>query len=207
MVPMPHYSNRVLQVCLRCGKSFSACHWSVVHGKAKFCCWNCFCDHRYGANLEERFWRHVEISPGCWLWTGGTANGYGLMREKGQHVYAHRFSFELHFTSIPTGLQVHHDCPAGDNPACVKPDHLWLGTQDENVQDCIAKGRKPPGYYLEHPEAILRGTSHPAAKLDEKAVLTIRSEAADGVRPVRLAERFGVSDSMIYRIIKRLAWT
>jgi excisionase family DNA binding protein len=91
--------------------------------------------------LEGRFWRYVEKSDGCWQWTGAAnPKGYGnIGRGKGLGTAkAHRVSWELHFGPIPPGLYVCHAC---DNPPCVRPDHLFLGTAQDNNNDKIAKGR------------------------------------------------------------------
>ena len=89
---------------------------------------------------EVRFWRHVKKSDGCWEWTAGNnGHGYGwATRYRQLSVAAHRFSWEMHFGPIPPGLIVCHHC---DNPPCVRPDHLFVGTYKDNMQDCVRKGR------------------------------------------------------------------
>jgi hypothetical protein len=90
---------------------------------------------------EDRFWAKVEKTEGCWLWTGSRRppGGYGQFRSANQQmVSTHRFSWELHNGLIPPGLCVCHRC---DNPACVRPDHLFLGTMLDNNRDMMAKGR------------------------------------------------------------------
>lgn len=91
-----------------------------------------------------RFWMNVERTDECWLWKPSVARGvYGkLQRDDGIQVGAHRFSYELHQGPIATGLHVLHRC---DNPPCVNPDHLFLGTREENMQDMLSKGRGRPG--------------------------------------------------------------
>lgn len=91
-----------------------------------------------------RFWAKVKRSPGqrCWLWQGGGHPfGYGQLHLGGgsRHVLAHRYSWELAFGKVPRGRYVLHYC---DNPKCVRPDHLFLGTQRDNVADMVQKGRQ-----------------------------------------------------------------
>jgi hypothetical protein len=92
--------------------------------------------------LEERFWAKVNQTETCWLWTASTTTfGYGVIGRGGKgggFVNAHRLSWQIHFGDIPKGLCVLHRC---DVPACVRPDHLWLGTKKENSLDAVAKGR------------------------------------------------------------------
>jgi hypothetical protein len=92
---------------------------------------------------EERFWRFVDKTEGCWSWKGKKKNGYGAFSKgakKDGDFLAHRFSWMLHNSQeIPEGLFVMHKC---DNPECTNPEHLTLGTPKENTQDMIAKGRK-----------------------------------------------------------------
>jgi hypothetical protein len=114
--------------------------------------------------LADRFWSKVLKTETCWLWQAQRNNkGYGCLAvyrsDKGRHwpTYAHRLSWTLTNGPIPDELNVLHRC---DTPACVNPDHLFLGTQCDNMRDCVNKGRMPPS------------TSH--AKLTEDQVRGIR---------------------------------
>jgi len=94
---------------------------------------------------EIRFWPKVNKEPGrntCWEWTGVCYKGYGNFSVGGSRgrMYAHRYSYELHFGNIPVGLLVLHKC---DNRRCVRPSHLFVGTQSDNIKDSIKKGRWP----------------------------------------------------------------
>lgn len=96
--------------------------------------------HVGGDDFEVRFWTSVKSSAGCWEWMKGRSDerGYGVTADVGRKLQAHRASWELHYGPIPEGLFVCHKC---DNPPCVRPDHLFLGTHLDNMRDMIAKGR------------------------------------------------------------------
>lgn len=107
---------------------------------------------------SEWFWLCVRKSDTCWVWAGApNGNGYGRFCWDGTHTLAHRYAWELTYGPIPRGLYVCHDC---DNPPCVRPDHLFLGTPRDNMQDAVRKGRfdgiHRPGRPRKHPTATVK---------------------------------------------------
>ena len=149
--------------------------------------------------VKERFWPKVSVgdSDECWLWTGGTnPAGYGRINVNGSAQLAHRVSYKLNKGSIPDGLCVCHTC---DNPLCVNPAHLWLGTRADNNRDMGKKGRaRVPG---------LSGSDHPNAKLSTEQVRWARDSHAGGMKQAQIARALGVSKNHIGRIVHGLSRT
>ena len=87
---------------------------------------------------KQRFWTHVSVTPTCWLWTGAQQRGYGYMSIQKRLYRVHRLAYLLAYGHIPEGTQINHHC---DIRNCVRPTHLWAGTQKENIHDAQAKGR------------------------------------------------------------------
>lgn len=149
--------------------------------------------------IEDRFWPRVDKRgpDECWLWLGSVnAKGYGrLGRRDSADRYAHRISYRIHFGSIPDGLIVMHRC---DTPGCVNPNHLFLGTYSDNVQDMIAKGRQN----LDR----VRGDASKAAKLSEADVVRIRQRLANGASAIHLAREYSVNRETIRCIKNRTSW-
>lgn len=146
--------------------------------------------------LIERFYEKFEkdSETGCWNWTASTAGkGYGQIKipKTRKQMYAHRLSYIINSGEIPDGMEVCHTC---DNMRCVNPDHLFLGTQSDNLGDMKAKGRH------------LYGERNTEAKLTEKQVEGIHEMSAEGSSTYALARAFGVSQSTIWRILNGLRW-
>lgn len=148
--------------------------------------------------LPDRFWSKVNKTENCWLWIACVgSNGYAQIRvggRKGRMVHAHRVSWYLHNGPIPNNLLVLHSC---DIPVCVKPDHLFLGTNRDNVLDAVKKGRR----------ADFSGDKAGAAKLSWSFVRQIRSLYRDrNYTMTSLAEQFNVSITTISEIIHNMRW-
>ncbi len=155
------------------------------------------------SKLEERFAENVQYGDGCWTWKGGRSpRGYGKIEVSGRSLRAHRLSYELFVGEIPQGLMVCHTC---DNPTCVRPDHLFLGTSQDNMDDKVRKGRQARGdahYARVSPERLARGDKHGLVKLSDAQVLEIRSKYT-GARGevVGFARSYGVSRDLIHKIV------
>lgn len=156
----------------------------------------------FSTTFEARFWAKVAISDGCWLWTARLNNkGYGMIvtiGHRGPLILAHRASWILHHGPIPEGKCVLHDCPQGDCPACVRPDHLWLGSKADNTHDMMKKER---GGWAKRVEPF--GELHWHAKLTADQVIAIRNDT----RLHRLiAMDFGLDRSTVTDIKRRKTW-
>jgi len=145
----------------------------------------------------ERFWTKVQKTEGCWLWTGGTDEGYGALSttlepDCGRRERAHRFAYKRLVGPIPDGLYVCHTC---DNRRCVNPDHLFLGSHLANIEDKLQKERH------------CRGSSHGMSKLSEDDVIEIRRLYSTGDFLQReIAEKYGVCKQTISAIVRGQTW-
>lgn len=147
---------------------------------------------------QERFWSKVDIrgEDDCWIWKAcGTPKGYGifiLSMAKGKHIYAHRYAYQISKGAIPEGMHCMHKC---DNPSCVNPNHLTIGTCADNSMDKVKKGRSS------------RGERRWCAKLTDSAVAEIRQRhASEGISNRRLAKEYGVSTSAISLVVTNRTW-
>lgn len=140
------------------------------------------------------FWKKVDKSGGCWIWTGAkTGRGYGVIRADYVTHLAHRYSYHLAFGEIPEGLHVCHHC---DNPPCVNPEHLFLGTSKDNMQDAKMKGR------------TTLGEKNGRSKLTEEDVLEIiRLKIVDGMKSVDIAQSYGIGRTYVDIIVRGERWS
>lgn len=181
--------------CEQCGKPFISNSSNIKKGYGKYCSRICHNLHRK-SSPEERFWPKVKKTEGCWIWEGGkNKRGYGVFKFAEKQGSAHRFSWELHNGTIPEGLQVLHNCPDGDNPSCVNPDHLWLGTNLQNRIDSVEKNRHSRGERQGH------------SKLTEAQVREIRRQSSvEGIDVKELAQRYGIGVRAVYQVLSRKNW-
>lgn len=150
--------------------------------------------------LEDRFWRHVNMNGPilcedlgqCWLWTAyRNRHDYGRIRQgDGKMLLAHVLSWKIQVGPVE-GLCVLHAC---DNPPCVRPDHLFLGTRADNSRDCVEKGR------------AARGAGNGQARLTEADVVLIRALRGAGTPYAELAERFSVAKATVKDVAERRTW-
>lgn len=143
-----------------------------------------------------------ELGP-CWIWTGhrnkrpdGSLSYGTFSLGKRKAILAHRFAWEITRGAIADGLKVCHGC---DNTPCVRPSHLFLGTQAANLEDMRAKGRA-------HFNTFATGTAHPNAKLDADRVRAIRAQREQGLSLAKLAAEFDLHPSTVHDIVQRKTW-
>lgn len=142
----------------------------------------------------QNFWNKVcvEDANECWLWTGTTDGKYGVFNVNYKMEKAHRVSWVIHFGEIPKGLLVLHKC---DNPPCVNPHHLFLGTLSDNTRDSIDKGRFGHCY---------RSIPTKLTKLQVKDIRQLHTSSS--LTQSEIADRYNVSQSYISKIIRREKW-
>lgn len=176
-----------------------------------------------GMTRLERFFKHVEkpaTGAGCWIWTGVTGKtGYGRFHADGRRTNAHRASWMLHNGEVPSDKPI--VCHTCDNPSCVNPEHLFVGTGKDNSQDMARKGRQVSGLKL-HPERAARGNAsgrytkpertargerNGLAKLTGENVVKIRTAYSEGgVTQAELALQYSVTRALIGHIVRRRIW-
>lgn len=128
---------------------------------------------------RRRFWDKVRKghTSECWLWVGGTKRGYGRFWYNGRAQYAHRVAYMLERGTVPDDVVVRHTC---DNPTCVNPRHLVLGTQTDNVSDMVERGRQSRTW------------------TDEKVSIAQKLRSA-GFSYAKVADTMGIPESTAYR--------
>lgn len=152
----------------------------------------------YSESFLSTFWSKVDknASNDCWLWTGSKySDGYGRTKRFKKYRLCHKISYELHKGPVPIGIFVCHSC---DIRSCVNPNHLWLGTHNDNMKDMVKKKRSKNG--------IMRGEKNPMAILFEVDVKAIKLAISDGETNVSIGKRFGVHHSTISAIKRKKNW-
>ena len=145
-------------------------------------------------NLNWRFWSMVDKTDYCWVWTGSKLKaGYGLIGGGDGKVYvATRISYFMHYNKDPGNMEVCHEC---QNPPCIRPDHLYLGTHQDNMKHAGINGR-----------IKTKGDFNPSSKLTLKEVLSIR-EIGYSISLSDQARKYAVTPSTIQAILDRRTWT
>lgn len=173
----------------------------------------------------DQFWARVNrTGDGCWEWTGSTnkqRGGYGRVTYAGRSMRTHRLAYELAYGIDPGEAMVLHRC---DNPPCCRPEHLFLGTNDDNMRDMREKGRSAVGNrnglhthpesrhfgdrngLRRHPDRVLRGERSPAAKLSDEQVRMIRRRVSDGEPVSRIAADLPITPRSVRRIASGERW-
>jgi len=177
--------------CDQCGKDYEG--WGEFY--CSRACRSLADIGKFRVKPGVRFWRKVLIGGllECWEWKAArtTRSGYGIMQFKGRPQPSHRIAWMLTYGAIPKGLYVLHKC---DNPPCVNPNHLFLGTQKDNMADCVSKGRSA------------KGSKSGKSKLVEADVIAIRKMGNSGVARKVIAEQFHISATHVHALLSRKEW-
>lgn len=190
----------VVLACPQCGTPFKTWTWRLMRGDGKFC--SPACQHQsLFKDPESRFWAKVNKTQGCWLWTAGRSRqGYGQFSvTRTQPIPAHRYAWMLLYGPIQEGIFVCHHC---DNPTCVRPSHLFLGSPLDNMRDKINKGRRGDSA----PKNPRNGINHHNAKLNTEGVLRIRRLSKQGIPQREIAMQLNVSQRTVLNVIHGRIW-
>lgn len=168
-------------ICRQCGKEHAP-------AKGKFgrvCSMSC--------RLKEK--KIVDLDTACWIWLGAAnRDGYGSIGVEGKKtMLAHRVSYLEFRGEIPEGAKVLHHC---DNPSCINPEHLFLGSQKDNVHDMIDKGRK----------AVLKGSTHPRSKLTVAQVEQVAILRSQGLSQTEVGKALGITQAVVSKIERGDIW-
>jgi len=176
-----------------CGKEKEICGGALRLGRTVSC--GCYGKRTKNSpdDLNYWFWPQVKKSDTCWNWLASPERTYGAVFFNGRKQQAHRVSYQLFRGEIPDGLNVCHKC---DNPKCVNPEHLFLGTQQDNIDDMMRKGRH-------RSFNIPFGSNSGRSKLTEEQALEI---IGSDLSMSELAKQYGMSRSGIRYIKARIGW-
>lgn len=169
-------------------------------------------------NVAPRFWSKVEKTAGCWFWGGARLKaGYGVFQIGRKACKAHRVVYELTYGPIPPGLCVCHSC---DNPSCVRPDHLWLGTHQDNATDRQTKGRggcgrgdrhgsrtHPDRFSILYKPGSRKGENNGRAVLNWQLVKELRAKHESGQSTIAaLSREYRIGYTTAHHIINHDTW-
>lgn len=182
----------IQKICPICGKTFLTFPCKIIHSRGKFCSRSCGRRDKILPETTRFYQNFTTVKEGCWEWVGPvSSNGYGHLGVAGKTLSAHRYAYKLLVGPIPEGMFVLHHC---DNRLCVRPDHLFLGTQTDNVADKMKKGRHP------------RGTQLPQSKITEdnvREILLLKGKESSS----SIAYRLGISKTEVCQVWKRRVWS
>jgi DNA-binding XRE family transcriptional regulator len=155
---------------------------------------------------EQKFWKYVDKSQDCWLWMGATAHGYGSFTSDGKTWRAHRLSYLWAYGELPNDLDVLHSC---DTPPCVNPDHLFLGTQADNMADMATKGRSIKGRSVKNKTHIYpnQRKSVPQKLTADQVCAIRRIRKEEGMTTRKLGKMFNVHHTTIGAILRGEYWS
>lgn len=187
----------IILTCAFCKQPFSVRFPSEVKRRRRFCNRKCFFANHASKTVAQRLkkWTKLNEETGCLEWQGGTTIwGYGCITINRKSHMAHRVSYELAYGPIPIGLYVCHFC---DNPPCILPEHLVLGTQRANIHDMWRKKRGNPP----------RGERCARAKLTWEQVNEMRRRyVTGGITQAQLATEYGIKEQSVSKIINFQRW-
>lgn len=154
---------------------------------------------------EDRFWAKVWKTSSCWLWTAAQdRDGYGWFKKDRKQVYAHRIAWLIEYGEDPT-LFVLHRC---DTPSCVRPSHLFLGTNTDNIRDASRKGRLATGDRNGSKKFSLKGELSPASRIsDVEAYEICVRYLEEGITQQQLADEYGISNQQVSNIVRGIRKT
>lgn len=182
--------------CPACSKSFNIRLHIANDGKRHFCSVACKRANAPRTDAVGRFWSYVNKTDTCWLWTRSqNGKGYGQFFDGKQRIYAHRFSWEIHFGKIPEGKLVCHRC---DVRHCVRPDHFFLGTYLDNSRDAVQKGRHS------HGETQWKSTVSEATVMEIRRLYAARTKAYGSVASI--ARKLNLTRSTVVQIALGYTW-
>jgi hypothetical protein len=187
----------MIRRCKCCRRAFQISPSKVKIGRGTTCSQKCRYVLENAVPLRKRFLALIKKTKGgCWLWQGKpNEGGYGRLKVKGKQRFAHHLGWELFKGKIPSGKKVLHDCPLGDNPLCVNPAHLWLGTTRQNNEDMRLKGR------------AAKGEANGSSTLTEKQVRRIKQRLRDElITWAQLAREEKVTKHAVRRVALGLTW-